>query len=469
MNMEHRCSLQSLSELPCAVEPADFAVQPGRYLAHAYEKDGPVLKLKRYTGEEQIYLVGPDANRLVLSQTRKFSHYEGWSRTDTVIDALGCGVIFMDGAPYLESRRTISPVFADRNHDFYLDQMSRIIQDRLDTWPSSGIVDVWEEAYRITFEIAATVIAGVDRGQQANDLCGLFHELTSLNLKGVTTEDPVPAVAGRQRREEIRNEIFRLLQPALERRKVQASPDLLGRLVNAKHTDGTAFSPAEIVAHVNSILLAGHITASSLCAFLLHLLVENPGYHARVLAELDALSHHEAWTREELETLRALDNALLEAERMYPPVASLPRAVMEEFDFGGFHFPPGVVIHCSIVGAHYISTIFASPHLFDPDRFASPREEHKATPFSLVGFSAGLRRCMGMSVARMEIKSIVSHILRRFRLEPVEGTRTVPLYHPVCTPAYGIRMRVSAKVPSGHADQSANTAIHPRIIGSEDD
>ncbi len=441
--MKYSCL--SLSKLPCFVEPKDFAVHPGRYLAQAYETHGPAFKMKTHTNEEQIYLVGPDANRLVLGQTRKFSHYGGWSRTDTVVEALGNGIIFLDGEPYLESRRVIRPIFADYNYSCYIDQIECIISDWLDGWPSAGIVDIWEEAYRITFEIAANVIVGLDRGQATKDLCRLFHELTSLNLKGITAEEPTQFVSPVQRRQDIRNEIFRILQPMLDCREIQSSPNLMGCLVNARHSNGRAFSPDEIVSHVNSILLAGHITTSSLCAFLLHLLVANEDYKNRVLTELATLSWNKKWTREELERLQILDYALLEVERMYAPIANLPRTVVEEFDFAGFRFPPGVVIYCSIAGTHYISDIFANPHVFNPDRFAPPREEHKALPFSLIGFSAGPRKCMGMAFARMEIKLIVSLILRRFRLESVEGSRVVSLYHPICTPAYGIKMLVSTR------------------------
>jgi cytochrome P450 len=304
-------------------------------------------------------------------------------------------------------------------------------------------VDVWEEAYRTTFEIAATVIVGVDRGSRAESLYEAFHDLTTLNLKERAAEIPLPLPTIWDRRHEIRNRLFDLLRPVIEGPAAGLQSHLLGRFVNARHRDGSEFSAEEIIAHVNTILLAGHITATSLCAFLIHLLAQNPLYLQRVFVELEGIGSAEAWTRKNLASLEALDRALLETERMYPPIASLPREVTEEFDFAGFHFPSGTLIHCSIAGAHYLRSIFRSPGVFDPDRFAWPRVEHRATPFSLVAFSTGPRSCLGLSIARMEVKAIVGQILRRFRLQAIRSTPVVALYRPVCMPACGMQMYVS--------------------------
>ena len=88
-----------------------------------------------------------------------------------------------------------------------------------------------------------------------------------------------------------------------------------------------------------------------------------------------------------------------------------------------------------------------------PDRFALPRQEHLRTPFALVGFSGGPRVCLGISLARTEVKAIVSHVLRRFTLALTPGQNVVQLYRPMSTPLDGIKMQVAARPavpPSAH-------------------
>jgi cytochrome P450 len=88
--------------------------------------------------------------------------------------------------------------------------------------------------------------------------------------------------------------------------------------------------------------------------------------------------------------------------------------------------------------------IFAAPERFDPDRFAAPREEHKRTPYALVGFGGGPRICIGINFAQVEIKAMVSHILRRYRLEVAPDQQIVQFYRATGMPLNGIRMRVDA-------------------------
>jgi cytochrome P450 len=143
----------------------------------------------------------------------------------------------------------------------------------------------------------------------------------------------------------------------------------------------------------------------------------------------------------------ALHNALSEAERLYPPLATGPRGVVEDFDFEGYRVPAGSYVFYAIAGTHMIPSIFADPTRFDPDRFAPPREEHKKHPFSLVGFGGGPRICIGMNFAKVEIKLMLTQILRRYHLEPVAGRQPTQLYRALGIPLNGIKLRVSERLP----------------------
>jgi retinoid hydroxylase len=63
---------------------------------------------------------------------------------------------------------------------------------------------------------------------------------------------------------------------------------------------------------------------------------------------------------------------------------------------------------------HHLPEIYRDPDLFDPDRFAPPREEDKKQPFSLIGFGGGVHSCMGTEFANMEMKIILSTLLQKY-------------------------------------------------------
>jgi cytochrome P450 len=61
---------------------------------------------------------------------------------------------------------------------------------------------------------------------------------------------------------------------------------------------------------------------------------------------------------------------------------------------------------------HRLPELFANPELFDPMRFAPPREEHKRSSFGLIAFGAGIHKCLGYELANLEIKIILLLLLQ---------------------------------------------------------
>jgi cytochrome P450 len=99
-----------------------------------------------------------------------------------------------------------------------------------------------------------------------------------------------------------------------------------------------------------------------------------------------------------------------------------------QFEFHGYHVHAGVRLFYSIAVSHLIPSIFAEPTKFDPDRFAAPREEHKKAPYSLVGFGGGPRICIGTNFAKVEIKAMVSQILRCYQLDLAPDQEIIQFY-----------------------------------------
>ncbi len=55
--------------------------------------------------------------------------------------------------------------------------------------------------------------------------------------------------------------------------------------------------------------------------------------------------------------------------------------------------------------AHRLPQVFPRPDAFEPDRFAPPREEDKAAPFSFIGFGGGRHGCMGSNFAYLQARA----------------------------------------------------------------
>ena len=433
---------QEYNTIPYIALPQDYPTRLGPFLAEMYERHGPIFRANTYGGEV-IYLVGPEANRFVMvSNRQKFSHHEGWGRFFGVVDLFGDGLLTMDGKEHDQHRRMMNPAFAVGYMSHYLPLMNRIIRERTATWVDQGKVDIYDEARKITFDVAAEALAGLNDSAERDHFRELFFGL----LRGpeiVTSEEDFY-----RWRRGLQREVTDLLRPKIEERRAHPTDDLFSMLVQARDDQGNVMSDEQLIAHFNILMVAGHETSTSLSAWLLYLLTQHPDYTQRILDEQNTLLRDdEEPTLETVKQMKVLDNALSEAERLYPPVANGPRGVFEEFEFHGHRVHVGAHVLYSIAASHLIPSIFANPTSFDPDRFAPPREEQKKTPYALVGFGGGPRICIGINFAQIEIKALVSHVLRHYSLNVVPGQQIAQYYEVTGSPMHGIKMRVSERKP----------------------
>jgi len=434
-------NIRPFEEIPFVNPTDEMSLNPARVMLERYQQHGPIFRTKTIDGPDLVYLIGPEANRFVLASNRlKFSHRMGWGQLFGVIETYGDGVLTMDGAIHDQHRHVMNPAFAIGYMDRYLPLMNRIIRERVGTWLARGVVDIYDEARKITFDIAAEALVGLKTGPEVDRFREIFFSLLRLGSIAADENDYF------MRMTELQRDLLRLLLPKIHARRAAPTDDVLGLLVQARDDQGRPLSDEQLIAHTNILLVAGHETSTSLSAWLLYLLTQHREYLQRVLNEQDALLAADADpTLDDVKRMKLLENALSEAERLFPPVSEAPRGVLEPFDFNGYHVPAGVYVLYSISGAHMLPSIFAEPAAFDPDRFAPPREEHKKTPYALVGFGGGPRICIGINFAQVEIKAMVSHILRRYHLDLVPGQQIVQTYRPTGAPLNGIRMRVTRR------------------------
>lgn len=425
----------SLTHLPHVVLPEDYQLRPGPFLAAMHEQHGPVFASTSAWGDEFVYLVGPEANRFALvTHGAAFSHYAGWNTTESGVAVFGRGLVFEDGDLHARHRRLLEPPFTAAQLGAYVPAIRSIVVDRIGGW-EIGVFDAYEEAHRITFEIAARSLFGIDDPARIERIRTVFLDLLSLDF-AVLEHTADGLEWGDQRLRDLRNQLHDLVREEIALRTPGSHHDVLGALLSGGLTDD------EILAHVNVMLLAAHATTTALCAWLVQLLAAHPDYQERVAAKVPGLTEAKLAS-----PLPVLDNAVLETERLFPPIANLPRVTTCELEFAARTLPAGTLVFVSVAGSHHLPHIFAQPEAFDPDRFALPRIEHRRNPYSLIGFSTGPRRCLGVRVARLEAKILVVEALRRYRLEPVGDADVPVLYHPIAMPLHAIPIRVVPRAP----------------------
>ena len=92
-----------------------------------------------------------------------------------------------------------------------------------------------------------------------------------------------------------------------------------------------------------------------------------------------------------------------------------------------------------INAAHRDPAIWTNPDIFDPERFSPERNEGNI-PFSLVGFGGGLRVCVGYAFAQLEMKILLSYLLRHYTWELAEKQNLNMVYRPTLMPKGGLQV-----------------------------
>ena len=113
--------------------------------------------------------------------------------------------------------------------------------------------------------------------------------------------------------------------------------------------------------------------------------------------------------------------AINETLRLYPPVVSVTRMAVKDFDAGnGRTIPDGAQLFVAVFPIHRDPKIYPDPLRFDPDRFSAESMAARH-PYAFIPFGIGRRMCVGYKFAYMEAKTILSTAVRRYHMRQLEG------------------------------------------------
>jgi sterol 14-demethylase len=123
--------------------------------------------------------------------------------------------------------------------------------------------------------------------------------------------------------------------------------------------------------------------------------------------------------------MNTLHCCIKEALRLQPTTPLLVRKTHKHFNLrtkegNAYIIPAGHTLVSPVVLNNNIPYIYKDPEVYDPERFGPGREEDKVGgKFSYTSFSGGRHACPGEAYSYMQIKVILSHLLRHFELRLV--------------------------------------------------
>jgi cytochrome P450 len=313
----------------------------------------------------------------VLTDSGRFSPA---AYATTIGQVMGRTILEMDPPEHLRHRALVARAFRARVLDQWSDTIiAATIGELIDAFAGDGHADLIPQ---LTFPFPVRVIARILGLPEAD--WPRFLRLSTELIAVMRNWDRAVA-AGR----ELRGYFAEII--ADRRRHIR--DDLVSQLVKAE-VDGRRLSDDEIYPFLLLLLPAGAETTYRSSSNLLFGLLSHPG-------QLDAVRADRG----------LVPQAIEEALRWETPALTVARTATRDVELGGVRIPAGGFVAVSLGAANRDPARYP-----DPDGFDVCREGKQH-----VSFGDGAHKCLGMHLARLEMRILLNAVLDRLpglRLDP---------------------------------------------------
>ena len=314
--------------------------------------------------------------RAVLTEPHAYSndirHLFGAS--DAVSSEVVGGLGFTDAPQHTRLRHIVTPEFTRRRLLRLQPAIDEVVERQLDALESAG--PGADLARLVSFPVPFTTIC---------ELLGLpdddresFARLGVQRFDATVGSAAFGAVSAQRQ----------VLLEAVERERKDPGTGLIGQIIR---DEGDTISDVDLAGLADGIFTGGYETTAGMISLSVVVLLRDPA-HAELMRSGSP---------------QQIDRAVEELLRYLSVVqVAFPRFAKRDIDLGGHHIGAGDAVIVSLSGANRDPAFTGSgPDSFDPARI--PPSGHLA-------FGHGAHRCIGAELARMELRTVLPALLRRF-------------------------------------------------------
>ncbi len=307
-----------------------------------------------------------------------------------IIDREGGGfvrdIIAVDPPTHGRLRKLLDKAFTNHRVHSLEPRIRQIVIDLVEPLAARGHGDGMKD---IGAPLTAQIICeqlGLDFAEVGTERIARWTTAVIAQIGRMQTREDVPGNA----REicDLQNYVI----PIIRDREANPREDMISDLAHARldDEDNPTLSFAEKVSCVRALLIAGNDTTAAAITNLMYILATQPELTRELQAKVD--------------DDRLMNRFVEELLRLQPPVHGLFRTAMKEVKVGDTVIP----------AMAQVCVLFASAN-DDESRFPDPRtlDIHRGNMGSHLTFGAGIHRCIGAALARMELKVAAQEILRR--------------------------------------------------------
>ncbi|KAI8369593.1 cytochrome P450 [Radiomyces spectabilis] len=434
------------------------------------EKYGDIVAYHGLWNSPHVLITDPE----ILKDVLTVRHYDFIKPPDTtafLVRFIGNGILAAEGEAHRHQRKMLNPAFSVQTLRDMVPLMSVPAGQLRTKWLNGLRTDEWTEIDISTgLSLAALDVIGIAGfGEQfrcvqnagtprANRLAdaymGIFNnDFSSMWVLGfffpILQQLPTPYNRRIRRYLQWMQEDSRqLVERAIEQHKnepEQTSNNLLGLMLREiDETTGQQTTVSELQNQCLTFLAAGHETTSVALTWCLWFLARHQDVQDELRAEIkttfdDTDMDHPMFTDplhspsdyraeeadipnyEAIHQLKLLNNVCKETLRLIPPVSLTNRMALKDMILGQYLIPKGTVLIFSPMVTHHLKSIWGDDAAeFRPSRWNEPAAA-SISPYTYMPFFAGGRQCIGHRFAIIEMKIMLSFLLRDTKYTEIPG------------------------------------------------
>ncbi len=386
---------------------------------------GPVTRLALTSILPPVVVTtSPAGARDVLSRTYPFV-----DRTQPVFNEhrriVGSSLFNLKHDAWLPRRRALQPLFSKQRVTQFARHMAEGADKLSHAWGDGAELDLDYECRRLTLQVLARAVLGMDLDARADALLGVpvrtaATYITDRAVRPVRAPWWLPTPARRRARAAsatfhgFADDIIRACR-ADPTRDAPLVRELIG--VTDPET-GRPLSDEDIRHELVSFVGAGHDTTATTLTYALWAMGRYPELQHRVAAEVAALGDRPL-TADDVPRLGYTVQVLHEALRLCPPAAATTRTVTQSFDVDGYRVEAGSWVVVGIYAMHRDPALWQHPLLFDPSRFSRSNSKDRDR-WQYLPFGGGPRSCIADHFAMLEATLGLATIIRRVEIQSLD-------------------------------------------------
>eukprot|EP01091_Cochliopodium_minus_P014866 TRINITY_DN513_c0_g2_i1.p2 TRINITY_DN513_c0_g2~~TRINITY_DN513_c0_g2_i1.p2 ORF type:complete len:447 (+),score=134.74 TRINITY_DN513_c0_g2_i1:2843-4183(+) len=416
----------SVGGIPWLGRAIDFGQRPVEFFIENYKKFGEAYTIPIF-GENMVMLSGDSASLFFKTEEEIFSAADAYKFT---VPVFGKGVVYDAPVPvFQEQRKFVTGGLTRQRFKLYVPWMEEETREFFTKkWGNSCKAEILDDFSYCTILTSTRCLQGAEIRKFANEFHRLFVELDSgLNPLGFFFPNlPLPGMNATRRARKEMQEMFQKVITHRRENPTEQHEDIVQSLMNSEYKSGEKLSDDNIIGIMVGLLMAGQHTSNVTSSWTILEIIRNEEVYQKCMEEQKRiLGDDDELTYDSLKEMTYLDNVVKETLRIHPPIMLLIRRVLKSIEHKNFTIPSGSLVACSPFIQHRSDWCYTDPLKFDPSRF--DREEHKK-PFSYLAFGAGKHACIGESFAFVQVKTIVSWLLRNYKMTHLDKEMSKPNY-----------------------------------------